>query len=305
MRLTKREAQVLDYVSGDNASFKEVGNALGVRAPNLSRYMHRLARFGFVYVENDGRSKVVSLDPAILVIFYPLKGGFPQLKLSEVLAGDTPFFLTFIREKESFRLRDLDLPPATSKRILARLRHLGLVSMPKKGVYRLRDEARAVADFCKNALMLAHLNEAREEIRSLTGGIFSFDSAREFSAVFTTYREASPEHYWPTALSVAHEYGLQLLPSGRFFYSNVKPDLGDVIVHTLAIEKNARGVIYAAYLALKNGYDMKLLLKKRQTFGLGREYIKGFAEFIESRGGKPFAGLTGLDELRSLGYGDV
>jgi hypothetical protein len=75
-----------------------------------------------------------------------------------------------------------------------------------------------------------------------------------------------------------------------------------VIIHTLALQKNARGIIYASVLALQTKYDVKKLLKKRQTFSLGRDYIEGFAKFIESKGKKPFGGLDSFQELRSTGY---
>ena len=323
MKLTNREAQVLDCLVEKKANLKEIAKALKMKAPNLTRLVKRLVRFGLISIAKVGRSKEVSLDSSAWFGLSTIKSDFPQLKLSDIFAGYTPFLLTFIKARESFTLKDLDLPPATSKRILARLRRLGIVSMPKKGVYRIRGEAEHVAGFCRNVFMMAHSAEARGEIEFLDHGIYSFDSAKCFAAVFIAYRQArtksadglcpqwnrnsttSPKHYWPTAFSVAHEYGLQLLPSGRYYYSNTKPDLGDVIIHTLAVEKNIHGIIYASYLALKNNCKVRFLLNKKQTFGLGKDYIGGFVEFIESKGKKPFAGLTGFDELRSLGYGKV
>jgi Mn-dependent DtxR family transcriptional regulator len=305
MKLTKREAQVLDCLVQKKATLKEIAQALKMKPPNLTRLAKRLVRFGLISITRNGRNGEAGLDASTWFGLSTIRSNFPQLQISDIFAGYVPFLLSFIKEKESFSLKDLDLPPATAKRILARMRRLGLVSMPKKGVYRIRDEAEHVAGFCRNVFMMAHSADARGEIEFLDHGIYSFDSAKCFAAVFIAYREAPPKHYWPTAFSVAHEYGLQLLPSGRYYYASTKPDLGDVIIHTLAVQKNIRGIIYASYLALKNKYNIRLLLRKRQAFGLGKEYISGFAEFIESRGRKPFAGLTGFDELRSLGYGNV
>ena len=144
-----------------------------------------------------------------------------------------------------------------------------------------------------------------EEIQSLDHSLFSFDSAKELGAVFVTMRESHPKHYWPTFYGVAHNYGLQLLPSGHFYYSNSKPDIGDVIIHTLAIQKDTRGIIYASVIALKSKYDVRKLLKKRQTYNLSRDYIHRFVEFILSDGKKPFGGLDSYHELRSVGYGAV
>lgn len=305
MKLTKRETQVLDCLVEKKATPKEIAQELKMKAPNLTRLIERLGRFGLISITKNGRSKEVSLESSTWFGLSTVKSDFPQLKPSDMLVGYTPFLLTFIKARENFALKDLDLPPATSKRILARLRRLGIVSMPKKGIYRIRGEAEHVAGFCRNVFMMVHSAEAKAEIGFLDHGIYSFDSAKGFAAVFIAYREASPKHYWPTAFSVAHEYGLQLLPSGRYYYTNAKPDLGDVIIHTLAVAKSIHGVTCASFLALKNNYNVGLLLKKRQAFGLGKEYISGFVEFIESKGRKPFAGLTSFDEMGPLGYGKV
>ncbi|MBI5159662.1 hypothetical protein HY992_06085 [Candidatus Micrarchaeota archaeon] len=270
--------------------------------PNLTGYVRKLEKYGLVSVVRKGRSKEVALSSAVGFGFYLVRKDFPQLKLADILVGYNQFLLSFIKSRDSFKLKELDLPAPTAKRLLARLRSLGLVSMPKKGMYRLRKEAEPVADFCRQTIRLACSEEAVAELSHIDHAIFSFDSAKELEAIFVTPGQAKPRHYWPTFYGITHEYGLQLLPSGKYYYANKKPDLGDLIIHTLAIQKNTRGIVYAAFLALKNKYNVKLLLNKRQTFGVGKDYIVGFVNFIESRGKTPFGGLASLEELRSVGY---
>lgn len=305
MKLSRREAQVLDAIAAENLTLNQIAKALGMKKPNLSKYAKKLKRLGLITIEKRGRNHELGLDKSAWFGLSTIRADFPKLKLAEIFTGYTPFFLTFIKNKDSFRVSDVDLPVPTTKRILARLRNLGIVSMPRKGEYRIRAEAEVVAGFCRNTLMLMHTAEAKNEIEFVDHGTYSFDSAKGFGAVFTAFREAHPAHYWPTSFTVAHEYGLQLLPAGRFYYSNNKPDIGDVIIHTLAVQKNIHGIIYASFLAIKSKYDVRKLLKKRQTFNLGRDYIRGFVEFILSRGKKPFGGLDSFDELRSVGYGAV
>lgn len=302
MKLTRREAEVLDAVAAENTTPKQIALALGVKRTNLSKYVRKLKRFGLITIGKNGRAQKLELDKSLGLGLAAIRADFPQLRLQDMLAGYAPFLLAFIQNKETFGVSDIDLPVPTAKRILAKLRNLGLVSMPKKGAYRLRDQAGEAAGFCRNMLKLMHLAEAKEEIGFLDYGIYSFDSAREVGAIFVARQEAEPKHYWPTFLGVAHEYGLQLLPAGRFYYASKRPDIGDVIIHTLAAQKNIRGIIYASAIALKTKYNVRKLIGKRQTFGLGREYIEGFAEFIESGGKKPFGGLDSFDELRSVGY---
>ena len=307
MRLSARETEILDYLADRKATVGHIALALGMKQPNATKCINKLAGCGLVNAAREGRKKEVSLDPAAWFGLSTIRGEFPRIRLNDNFVGYMPFLLSFLKTRQEFRLDDIDIPSATAKRLLGKLRRLGIVSMPKKGAYHLRSPAEAVAGFCRDALMQMLSRQARNDLGTLDHAVYSFDSAREIEALFVTHNEARHEGYWPTSYSVAHEYGLQLLPSGRFYYvrKQTKPDLGEAIIHTLAIQKNARGIIYASYLALKNRYGVKALLGKRQTYGLGKEYIGGFAKFIESKGKVPFGGLKSLDEVRSVGYAAV
>lgn len=302
MRISRREAEILEFVAGRQTSLKEVARALGLKGPNATGYVKKLEWFGLLSSVRTKRKRIISLDSGVSFRWQGVKATFPQLRMDEVFMGFIPFLLSFAKDRKAFRLRDLDLSVATAKRVLARLRNLGLISMPKKGVYQLRREAKVVAIFCRNTLMQAYSTGAKHELGQLDHAIFSFDSARELAAVFVTMKDTKTEGYWPTFYSVAHEYGLRLLPAGKHYYTNAKPNLGDVIIHTLALEKGTRGAMYASVLALKNKYYVYRLLAKRQTFGLGRKYIKEFVEFILSKGRKPFDGLVSFEELGAVGY---
>jgi uncharacterized membrane protein len=307
MKLSRRETEILDYLVDRKASVKYMAQALEMRQPNATKCLNKLARYGLVSVAKAGRKKEIALSSSAWFGLSTIRSEFPVLRLSDIFVGYVPFLLTFLKKRQEFRLNDLDIPPATAKRLLGKLRRLGIISMPKKGAYHLRKQAEIVAGFCRNVLMQMYSTQAKNELGYVDHGIYSFDSAREIEAIFVTYKEAKHEGYWPTFYSVAHEYGLQLLPSGKFYYvmKEKKPDFGEIIIHNLALQKNIHGIIYASYLALHNKYDVKALLKKKQTYGLGKEYIEGFVKFIDSKGKVPFGGLKSLDEVRSLGYGAV
>ena len=115
MKLTKREAQVLDCLVEKKATLKEIAKALKMKAPNLTRLVKRLGHFGLISIAKTGRSKVVSLDPSAWFGLSTVKSDFPQLKLSDIFTGYTPFLLTFIKTRESFVLKDLDLSPVDSR----------------------------------------------------------------------------------------------------------------------------------------------------------------------------------------------
>ncbi|MFH1787843.1 MAG: ArsR family transcriptional regulator [Candidatus Altiarchaeota archaeon] len=296
MKLTEREAEVLDFLSERKASAKEVAQALKMKKSNLSTYLKELEEFQLVKAKRKGRCKELSLDDRIAFGISVIKNVFPGVKLSEVLTGKTPYLLANIRSKGDFRIRELDLPAISAKRILARLRRAGFVSMRKRGVYHLRNEAEMVSEFCRQTLMDAHNTEAERELGLVTQAVYSFDSTRELGTLFAVKNEVSPKHYWPTAYTIAHKFGLQIIQAGKWYYTNSKPDLEDVIIHILALGRDARSIMYAAALVLKNKRNPRLLLKKRQTFGLGKEFLLRFVEFLETKGAKPFGGL-GFGEI--------
>jgi len=307
MRLSRRETEILDYLVKRKDSVNGIAQALGMKQPNATKCINKLTRYGLVFAVKDGRKKEISLASAAWFGLSTIRSEFPDLRLVDIFIGFVPFLLAFLKTRQEFQLNDLDIPTATAKRMLHKLRHLGIISMPKKGTYHLRSQAEIVADFCRNVLMQMHSAQAKNELGNVDHGIYSFDSAKDIEAIFVTYKETSYKGYWPTFYSVAHEYDMQLLSSGKFYYARKekKPDLGEIIIHTLALQKNTRGIIYASYLALKNKYNVKALLRKKQTYGLGKDYIDGFVKFIESEGEVPFGGLKSLDEVRSVGYGAV
>ncbi|MBU0586297.1 hypothetical protein KJ780_02195, partial [Candidatus Micrarchaeota archaeon] len=239
-----------------------------------------------------------------LFAFSQTKGAFPTIRTEDILSGKTPFVLAFLKDKAEFRIIDMDLPKPSAKRILKKLRSIGLVSMPKKGIYQFRDESRIVSDFCRNTIAKLLVLEAEKELGQIQRTICSFDSAESAEAVFIAEKLVQPKNYWLTAYSAFAQYGIRLMQAGRYYYSNIKPSISDIIVHTLAVSKDARSICYAALLAFKSKDAVSLLQRKKQTFGLGKEYIYNFAEFIRTKGRAPFEGVS-FKEIEEMGYGKL
>lgn len=304
MKLTKNESRLLEHLMGTKATMSEAASALHMQKPNLAKYAKKLEACGLLSAKKEGRAKTLS-DAGTAMRFSELRKTFPQLRLHDILAGYAPSLISWASGRQEFTLKDVDLPAATAKRLLANLRHQGVFHMPKKGTYKLREEAKSIARFCIDTISRCEWELAEKELHSMVSMASSFGSAKGAAALIMAEKEEKPEHFWPTYSLIAHFYGLQLLGAGTFYYTNIKPDLGDLIIHTLDIEHNARGVLYASFLALKNNYDVRLLLKKRHIFGLTKEYLQGFVDFVQSRGKKPFAGLDSLEELKAMGYGHV
>lgn len=302
MKLNRREADILDFLLGKSATAAEITAALGIKKPNLSRYLKKLAGYRLIEIRKEGRSGVVSLEPFVFSGFSSARSDLPSLKLADVLVGWTPSLLAFINKKKSFVLSDIDLPPITSKRLLKRLRSIGIVFMSKRGRYELREEAFPVADFCFELLSSTEGSLFSRDNGYAVLSRSSMESARGIEVVYATEKETMPGKYWPTAFSVFDRYGIHLISAGRFYYTNIKPGIADVVIHTLALSRDARNIAYVSALMLKNSFDPRKLLKKRQVFGLGKDFIGELIKFMETKGGFMPAGFPSWKEVGGIAY---
>ncbi len=302
MKLSKREADILDFVLGKRTTAKELSVALGIKKPNLSKYLRKLVKLRLLVVAKIGRNTEIRPDPQLSFGFAQAKVGFSSIRLADILAGGRPFLLSFLRTKRAFRTSEIDLPAVTAKRMLKKLRSLGIVFMASRGVYELREDAYPLADFSRRMLMHMYLAEAEAELGAIKETRFSFNSARGLEAVFVTDKEVSSNRYWPTAYSAFARYGISLILAGKYYYANIRPEPADIILHTLAISKDARSIAYVSALILKNNLDQKRLLEKKQRFGLGEDFINALIEFARSKGERAPPEFPSWEEVEGVAY---
>lgn len=287
MKLNKKEIKILEFLIQKRAQAGEIAKALKIKESNLSAYLKKLKKYGLINIISEDGKRVVAPNDSVSFGMMEARGKFPSLRLVDILPGKTPFLLSFILQKRQFRLKDLDLPPMSAKRILKKLRSVGIIYMPTKGNYELREEARPIAAFCRELLRRMYTAEAIHELKKITYAKFSFDSAKELEAVFETDRKTDSKKYWPTSYSVFHEYGIKLMLAGKYYYSNKKPKIEDVIIHTLALGRDARSIIYVSALMIKNKFEYNNLLKKKQHFEMPEEFIERLIDFVKSKEGFP------------------
>lgn len=302
MKLSKREVEILDFVLGKKTTAKELSAALGIKKSNLSKYLQKLVRLRLVVIAKIGRNTEIRSDPQLSFGFAEAKAGFSSIRLADILIGSVPFLLSFLRTKTAFRLSGIDLPAVSAKRMLKKLRSLGIVFMGSKGRYELREDAYPLADFSRRMIMHIYLAEAEAELGAVKETRFSFNSAKGLEAVFVTDREVSSNQYWSTAYSVFARYGISLILAGKYYYANIRPEAVDIILHTLAISKDARNIAYIGALLLKNNLDPKQLLEKKQRFGLGEEFINDLIEFMRSKGKSSPLGFPTWEEVEGVAY---
>jgi len=300
MKLTKREVGILEFVLGKRATAGEISAALGIKKSNLSKYLKKLSKLRLIAVVKKGHAREISLDPVLSFGFAEARAGFPSIRLSELFAGSMPFLLSFLKGKDAFRISEIGLPQATAKRLLGKLRSLGIVFMGRKGKYELRKDAQPLAGFVRRVLVHIYLTEAEAELGTVKETRFSFASARGLEAIFITEKEAAPGHYWRTAYSAFAPLGISLILAGKHYYANIRPEPADVVIHTLAVSKDARSIAYACALILKNSINPRHLLEKRQLFTLTEDFMRDLARFVQCKGEPAPAGFPAWDEVEGI-----
>ena len=303
MKLTNREAGILDYIINKKPAIKTVASALNIKKSNLSNYVKKLQKWRMISVTKQGQNKILNLSDLLWLGFLGARNKIHHIKFKDILVGYTPFLLSFVKDKQNFKVSELDLPQATAKRVLKKLRSQGIVYSPLKGIYLLREEAYPLADFCRNTIMQIYSAEAEAELKNITQAYFSFKSSKKLEVIFVTDEEAHPKSYWPTSYEVFHKYGLQLISAGKHYYTNTKPGLEEVIIHTLALNKDARSIMYVATLMIKNKFGYVKLLGKKQHFDLADDFIKNLFDFVNTKGVKTFEGFPSWKEVRDVAYG--
>lgn len=305
MKLNGRETGILDYLAETrSATVGGLAKALKIKDSNASAYLKKLAGYGLVSVTRSGRKKEVRLANAVLVGFAGLRGLQPPLKLSFLLAGRTPFVLASIKTGV-FRADDLGLPYLSARRLLEHLGSCGIIYSPYRGVYLLREEMKPVKRFCEDVVMLAEFNKADAEL----GGVRQLKllqiGPRDATELLVVDHEAKKKGYWPTAYSVFHKYGIQLITGDLHYYANKKPALSDAILHALVMaseQRDARQMGYVCAAIVKNKFNPNGLFGPSKGV-IDAEQVNRLASFIRSKGRETYPGFPSWSEVEAIANG--
>ena len=107
-------------------------------------------------------------------------------------------------------------------------------------------------------------------------------------------------HYWPTAYTPLAQYGIPLISSGKYYYANFKPRITDIIAHLLALDKDARTIMYICVLMIKNPSSHRDLYNKENRFGLSDRFISELIEFIDTQGQNSPPGFPTWVEVETM-----
>jgi len=309
MKLNKSELRILAFLTNttDTFTLSELINKLNIKKSNASSQLKKLEKYHLISSFKSGRVKQIQGSNTLFIAFSNVKETLPHIKLDELLIGKIPYLLAYFYDTRSkrteqleFKISEIDLPGITSTRLLAKLRGLGLIYQKSRGLYSIRKEAHEALRFCAQTLTQMYVAEAERELKGITGIRISFERASMPEGIFTTAIDNSTKHYWPTAYTAMAKYGVPLISSGRCYYTNIKPKLVDIIIHLLALDRDARTIQYTCVLMIKNQFRYGDLYKKESRFGTSDRFISELLEFIETKGQNSPSGFPTWGEVESM-----
>jgi DNA-binding transcriptional ArsR family regulator len=311
MKLNKNDVKMMAFLLSkrEKITLGKLAEQLGMKKSNASRYVKKLEKYKLVTVSKIGRTKEINGSYTHFLSFSKVKEGLPHIKLEDLLTGRMPHFLAYLywyvrkqlneRKSVKFQVKDIDLPAITTKRLLRKMRSLGMAYQPSKGEYSTRKEAYEALRFCSDILTESYVAEAEEELRGMIGIRISFENPKAAECIFITETENFPKSYWPTAYTALDEYGVKLITAGRFYYTNVRPRVIDIAIHLLALDRDARSISYVCALLIKNPVGHNKILRKESRFGIPDKFLSNLIEFIETKGQKSFEGFPTWQEIEA------
>jgi hypothetical protein len=312
MKLNRSELKVLASLleQRETVTLGQLASRLGMKKSNASIYVKKLEKYRLITVSKIGRTKQISGSYAHFLGFSKVREKLPHLRLEDILSGKTPYFLAYLDclvkkriaqgESAEFRIKDIGLPAITTRRMLARLSSLGILHSPSKGRYSARKEAGEALRFCSEMLTGIYVAEAEGELHEILEVRISFENLEKAECVFITGKENSPKSYWPTAYTALDGYGIKLIGSGRYYYTNVKPKMTDIAIHLLAVYRDARSIMYVCALLITHPFGYRKLFDKVNRFGISDGFISDLIGFIETKGRKIPEGFPSWDEVESM-----
>lgn len=309
MELTKTETRILKHlIKTDEISQSKLGSELNIKKSNLSTYLKKLNSAGLVTVKKSGREKTINISQVLYSEYTKIQNENIGRILFDSIAGETPYLISYFFGKE-FKIKDLGLPEATSKRTLKKLRNLGIVFMRKKGIYKIREEMKPLSEFCNSFLYLINLETIKKEF-DIIHNLYISKSPTKWDLLFGGVSDSPSKRYFLTAFSVFHKFGIRLILTSVKYYTTIKPKLHNIIIHALAFSvseartiKDTRRLCYSCAFILKNKISYKQLMKVEHKFGIAEDFLKKLFQFINSKGKKTYEGFPSWGEVEGVLYG--
>ncbi|MEW6528943.1 MAG: helix-turn-helix domain-containing protein [Candidatus Micrarchaeota archaeon] len=307
MELTKREAKILEFLmQQDVVTQSELALELKIKKSNMSKYLKSLLEAGLVSIIHRGGVNHIKISQTLFSEYNRLRNPILERLVVEVMIGKNPYLLSYFQEKK-FTTKNMLMPAASAKRALAKLRAFGIAFMNKKGIYEIRQEIRPLSEFCTNLLYTMHLEHAKK-VFHITSSFFISKAPNGWAILLVSTSAPNTKDYFPTAYDVFGEYGIRLILTERHYYTNIRPKLEDIIIHTLVISTgglsepwlDTRGITYSCALIIKTRTDYKKLVSVRHKFGLDDQSLRNVIDFVESKGAKTFPGFPSWQEVECV-----
>ncbi|MFW6305078.1 MAG: hypothetical protein ACOC1V_04815 [Candidatus Saliniplasma sp.] len=262
-------------------SMSELSEKSGLDISTVSKYISRSLEKGnglFVREREGKKVYVKRADTSHSSILQTIVKEYPGWDIEELFSHSGLKILGVLFEPK--RIKDIVFLTGLSRQyIRSRLKKFLDVGIVKRArsKYVLNGDLRTVSDFVKSYCV--YINE--KKAKGLAG-----DSnilwQMGFEFLFKTSEDIDVEGVKGTAVSRFFEYGLPIITDKNYYFvTHREPDVREVILHTILIDKNS--VTYNTYACLLYQKEMpEEMMELVEVYGL-KKHFQALKAFLDSR----------------------
>ena len=312
MKISKNALKILESLSNrGELGIDELSKLTHITRSNISRAIRELRNFGVITTKQVGYQKILSLTSyEFSDLFRTAIASFSIKDFYNILSGNRLELVALLGRKKT--LKELtNLLSVNKKTIKNNLKFLllrGIINEKKndKIIYYVRPKF-----YILSRLALYLIHKAKEtEVRKLFRNVLLV-KVIEQDVLIKTAQYENVKGYYPTCYNVFRDYGIYLILTDEFYWVNRKPELEDIIVQTLKLDKDStRGTIYVAALMYKNWDKLNVskLYKISQKYKVDKK-VGSLIGFVKNKTWKKKGNVTYPDwsevqhVLRGEAYG--
>ncbi|ASJ16539.1 hypothetical protein A3L04_05350 [Thermococcus chitonophagus] len=284
MTLTKLELKVLATIIEEETTLKDLAQILNLSKSTLSTILHPLKEKGLVELERRRKLIVRPSKAKATSLLHTIILKYPQLNILEILAGNSLKVLSALEVEKPQPAWLIELKANVSRATLYRsLNKLmdRLIVGEKGGGYFITEkfaDLKFFADeyfYLQNSIRVKRFNESASLVWSGVG---------EFILVTKRFKGKAIGRFQLTGPLRLSDYGVSLISPGIYHYYWPAENLAleDVIVHTVKVYHDGRGLLYVIEVLKTNNFDERRIKKLAAKFGVS-EIVNGILDHLKGK----------------------
>lgn len=287
MKISKDALKVLELLVRKNeAKIDEIAKITELKRPNISRALKELDQMGAISTRQSGHQKVVLIASyEFSDLFRRAIASLPIKDFHVILSGNRLELIALLGYQKTMAdlVSSLSANKKTIKNNLIFLLSRGIINEKNNGntVYYVRPKVHVLSELAR--YLIGRANETK--VKKLFKTVLLIRMIDKDILIKTSEFE-KVEGYYATCYNIFQKFGINLILKDEYFWVNREPELEDVIVQTLKLDRDStRGTIYVSALLYKNWdkINLRKLRSLAQKYHVDR-WIDRLIAFVKTKG---------------------